>query len=137
MVVPSALNSITNNGTTDAYPIFVFESIGTTIGTDNARLDIIANRTTGKQINFNGLNLIEGSLIIVDTWRQRVYRIVGQTKADLTEGVIRRDSDWSDFILTPGVNEIMIAAPDVTGTPTINAYLLFRKRHNSLSGVAE
>lgn len=136
MIIPSALNTITNNGTDESKPIFVFDGKADVIGTEYAQLSTLANRTTGAQINFNDLFILAGSVIYVDIEAGRVYRRTGQTLQDITPGVFRRDSDVSAFALTPGVNEILVSAPDVNGTPSIDAYMLWRNKHWSLSGTA-
>jgi len=136
MIIPSALNSVTNTGTDDTKPIFVFDSSADVIGTEYAQLTTLTNRTTGAQINFNDLLILAGSIIYVDIAQGRVYRRTGQTLQDITPGVFRRDSDLTNFALAPGVNEILVAAPDANGTPTIDAYMLWRNKHWSLSGTA-
>jgi len=138
MLVPGALNSITNNGTDDAYPVFVFDSSTDVIGTEYATLTTLANRTTGAVINFNDVRILAGSVVIVEFSPQgcRIYRLVGQSKVDLTNGAIVRDSDVSAFALTPKLNQILLAAMDTSGTPSISCYCLYRHRHHSLSGTA-
>lgn len=136
MGIPSALNAITNAGTDETKPVFVFDASSGTVGTDYAQLATLANRTTGKQINFNDLYILAGSIIYVDIGKGRIYRRTGQTLQDITAGVLRRDSDLSSFALQPGYNEVLLSAPDVVGTPTINAYVLYRNRHWTLSGTA-
>lgn len=138
MIVPGALNSITNGGTDAAYPVFVFDSSTDVIGTEYATLTTLANRTTGALVNFNDLRILAGSIVTVEFAPSgaRVYRLVGQSKVDLTAGAFTRDSDISAFMLEPGLNQILVAAMDTSGTPTISAYVLYRKRHWSLSGTA-
>jgi len=138
MIVPSALNSITNNGTDDAYPVVVFDSSADVIGTEYATLVTLTNRTTGAQVNFNDVRVLAGSIVTVEFSPQgaKIYRLVGQSKVDLTPGAFTRDSDISAFSLMPGLNQILLAAADTSGTPTISCYLLYRKRHWSMSGVA-
>lgn len=138
MIVPGALNSITNNGTDDAYPVFVFDSSADVIGTEYATLSTITNRTTGVAVNFNEVRILAGSIVTVEFSPQgcKIYRLVGQSKVDLTAGAIVRDSDVSAFALMPGLNQILLAAMDTSGTPTISCYCLYRHRHHSLSGTA-
>lgn len=138
MLVPGALNSITNGGTDDAYPVFVFDSSADVIGTEYATLTTLANRTTGAVVNFNDLRILAGSIVTVEFTPRgcKIYRLVGQSKVDLTEGTITRDSDESAFTLMPGLNQILLAAMDTNGTPSISTYVLFRKRHWSASGTA-
>ena len=136
MIIPSALNTITNSGTDESKPIFVFDSSADVIGTEYAQLTTLGNRTTMTQINFNDLFILAGSTIYVDIEAKRVYRRTGQTLQDITPGVFRRDSDVTAFALAPGVNEILVSAPDVNGTPSIDAYMLWRNKHWSLSGTA-
>ena len=138
MIVPGALNSITNNGTDDAYPVFVFDSSADVIGTEYATLSTITNRTTGVAVNFNEVRILAGSIVTVEFSPQgcKIYRLVGQSKVDLTTGAIVRDSDVSAFALMPGLNQILLAAMDTSGTPTISCYCLYRYRHHSLSGTA-
>lgn len=138
MLVPGALNSITNNGTDDAYPVFVFDSSADVIGTEYATLTTLANRTTGAVINFNDVRILAGSIVTVEFSPQgcKIYRLVGQSKVDLTAGAIVRDSDVSAFSLMPGLNQILLSAMDTSGTPTISCYCLYRYRHHSLSGTA-
>lgn len=138
MIVPGALNSITNNGTDDAYPTFVFNSSADVIGTEYATLSTIANRTTGVSVNFNDVRILAGSIVTVEFSPQgcKVYRLVGQSKVDLTAGAIVRDSDVSAFSLMPGLNQILLSAMDTSGTPTISCYCLYKHRHHSLSGTA-
>lgn len=138
MIVPSATNNVANGGTDLAYPVIVLDASADPVGTDYAALTTLGNRSLGVQVNFNDLRILAGSIVVVDfnPGAQRVYRIVGQNKVDLTSGTFRRDSAPSSFVLTPGLNQILVACPDVVGTPDIDVYLLHRRRHWSLSGTA-
>lgn len=138
MVVPGALNNVTNGGTDDAYPIFVFDSSADVIGAEYATLTTLANRTTGAQVNFGDVRILAGSIVTVEfsPAGAKVYRLVGQSKVDLTPGAFTRDSDISKFVLMPGLNQILVAVLDTSGTPSITCYVLWRHRHLTLSGTA-
>lgn len=138
MTVPSATTNVTNTGTEQTWPQFHFEG-GGSIGSAYATLQFIYNQANGARLAFNDLHLNEGAEVVIDLTpgRVQVYRLIGQTRYDLTEGAFTRDSDVAAFVLEPGVNPLVVAAADGNGTPTITAYVLWRNRHGTFTGAAD
>lgn len=137
ITVPSAANILNNVGTDETKPTIIFDSSADVIGTEYATLYYIANLNTGSRLNFQDLKLLAGSVIIIDTAKNKVYRRIGQFLEDITSGIIRRDSDITSFALEPGNNTIVVSAQDSNSTtPTITSYALWRNRHWSISGTA-
>lgn len=106
----SALNTVTNTGTADAYP--VIELAGP------ARFVWIENQTTGERLYLN-LVVLAGETVTLDCARKVVesdwgaYRVLAG---------IQPGSDFGRFHLAPGANTIAVFALSTTADTAARAY---------------
>ncbi|MBI2934667.1 MAG: phage tail family protein [Chloroflexi bacterium] len=110
----SALTTITNSGSTVAYPKLIIKRTGGTSGT----LEYLKNETTGKTIWFN-YALLDGETLTIDftpgnkTMTSSIFgNVIGRA---LLPG-----SDFSTWALQPGSNSVSLFVADA-GTPSIVA----------------
>jgi phage-related protein len=127
--VSSYNNSVTNNGSTTAYPIIAIKRAddGTT-----ATVEYLKNETTGATLWFD-YALLKGETLTIDcTPGNR------QITSDFFGPVWRamlRNSDFDNFNLLPGINNI-VAYVATSGAPTITAYMAWKQAHISADTVA-
>ena len=124
----SAITTVTNNGSSDAYPMLIVKRIGGT----SATLEWLKNETTGKMIWFN-YALLDGETLTVDlspgakTITSSMFGSVMRAKLS--------GSDFATWCLQSGSNDISLFVADA-GSPDILAYLQWRDTHLSVDGVA-
>jgi hypothetical protein len=109
-----------NGGTAQAYPYLRLESTGGT----SSELRTIRNETTGRELAFAGLYLLDGETIIVDLRPGR--RGIRSDRRSNLLGYLRRPSDLARWALQPGVNLITCLVARVGG-PTVTAHLLWTR----------
>lgn len=114
----SGTATVTNGGSIPAYPrIIISRSGGTT-----ARLISIRNETTGK-ILYCSYDLVDGETLTIDTAPDE--QTVTSSVFGSSLNAVLPGSDWSEFQLIPGANQITCFV-DVAGAPTITANLLVK-----------
>jgi hypothetical protein len=124
----SYTQTITNNGTRSAYPKITISRSGGT----SASVQWIKNETTGSTL-FIDHSLLDGETLTIDCTegRRKIYSsILGTVNQS-----ILRSSDFGDFYLMPGHNNISVFV-NVVGSPTITANMQWRNTHWSADGVA-
>ena len=124
----SALTTVTNNGSSDAYPVLVIKRTGGT----SATLEWLKNETTGKMIWFN-YSLLDGEILTMDLSPGKKTII-----SSMFGSVMRAKLSGSEFAtwsLQSGSNDISLFIADA-GSPDILAYLQWRDTHLSVDGVA-
>jgi hypothetical protein len=125
----SYLNTVTNNGSTSAYPVIKIKRAddGTT-----AVLEWIKNETTGDTLWCN-YSLLKGETLTIDL-TPGSRSIKSDFFGDVWRAVLR-SSDLSSFRLLPGPNSISVFV-NPTGSPTITAWLEWKIPHWSADTVA-
>lgn len=113
--------TVTNNGTTDAYPIVTFTGPGD--------LRQLRNETTGKQIQFTGLTLGASETVTLDL-RQFEKNLTSDSRIPENINSKIQQSDLIDFSLLPGDNDIGVLVTDASSTATMTWTML----HESFDG---
>ena len=117
------LVSVTNDGTAPAYPKIVFARSGGTLAT----IKTLRNETTGKEILFD-YDLSDGETLTIDlaplqksaissTFGRRLDAVLGS-------------SSFGSWLLQPDSNDVT-AFVDVTGGPTVTAYMVWKDVYKS------
>lgn len=109
---------VTNAGTAEAFPVIVFERSGGT----TAVITQIRNETLGLDLLFD-YSLSDGETLTVDL-SPEIKNVVSSAYGRVP-GAILPNSDFGTWRLNPGTNQVT-AFVDVTGAPTITAYLTYR-----------
>lgn len=120
-----ALNIVNNTGNANIYPVIQLHGPGT--------LHSIANRTTGKSIQFNNLTLLNGEWLnlFLDPVNLRMtssWDVRGSVLDYVLPG-----SDYGSFYLTPGVNRISLFM-DVT-SPT-DCWMIWKPKYWNIERAA-
>jgi len=124
----SAITTVTNNGSRATYPIFVLKRSGGT----SATLEYIKNEDTGNGLWFN-YALLDGETITID-FTPGNRKVTSDFFGEVPYAILR-GSDFAEFSLLPGDNDISVYVAEV-GSPTLTCYLQYRQRHWSVDGVA-
>jgi len=124
----SAVNTITNSGTTRAYPKITINRSGGT----SATVAYLKNNTTGATLWLN-YALLDGETLTLDFTPGA--RSISSSMFGTVWRALLKPSDFSQFYLLPGSNSI-IAFVNVVGSPTMTQYLTFPLSHWSVDGVA-
>jgi len=119
---------VTNNGTIKTYPELIISRSGGT----SAVVQWLKNESTGATIYFD-YALQDGEKITIN-FRPNSRNIYSSIKGNIWDAVLR-GSDFGDFYLLPGDNNISIFVNE-DGSPDVSAYLLWRNTHWSADGVA-
>ena len=125
----SYLNTLTNTGSTSAYPKFTFKRAGGT----SATLEWIKNETTGATLWCN-YALLDGESIVFD-FSPGNKSITSSMFGNVLNRALLRNSDFADFALLPGANLVSVFVNPV-GAPTVTAYASWDVAHWSMDGVA-
>jgi hypothetical protein len=125
----SYLNTVTNNGSRAAYPKYVIKRSGGT----SAQAVWLKNETTGKTLWLNH-SLLDGETLTIDLNPASV-KATSSYFGDVTGRAILRGSDFLTWDLLPGSNSVS-AYVSTAGSPTMTAYLQWRKRHWAVDGAA-
>jgi len=120
----AGLVTITNSGTTEIYPVIVVERSG---GTE-AIFKTVRNETTGNELLFN-YSLLDGERLTIDL-RPAQRSIISSMFGSRPDAILA-NSDMVSFTLQPGDNDIT-SFVDVTGAPTITAWIEWRTAYKSL-----
>jgi len=116
--------TVTNDGTRTAYPRVIISRTGGT----SATLKQIRNETTGKELLFD-YNLLDGETLTIDL-RPTRKSIVSNFFGPRPDAILP-NSDFGEWALLPGANQVTCFV-DVTGVPTIFAYLLWEDTYWSV-----
>jgi hypothetical protein len=119
----SGTATVTNDGTTKAYPLISVERSGGT----SARLVQIRNETTGKVLLFD-YSLLDGEELTIDLAPQS--QLITSSFFGGRPGAHLAGDDLGQFALAPGSNQIT-AFVDVAGAPTVTAYMLYNTPYKS------
>jgi hypothetical protein len=120
--------TVTNNGTRKAFPVISIKRSGGT----SATIEWIKNEDTGKVLFFD-YALLDGEELVIDLTEGN--RSVASSLFGSSWHGILRNSDFSEFYLLPGANNITVFVNEV-GSPTITAYMQWRNTHWSADGAA-
>jgi len=124
----SSYTTVTNNGTTKAYPKFVFHRSGG----DDATVAMIKNEDTGDTLWLN-YALMDGETLTLDLDPNN-RTCISDISGDVWQAVLR-GSDLTSFSFLPGDNHISIYIVE-HGSPTTTCYATWRNTHWSSDGVA-
>jgi hypothetical protein len=115
--------TVTNTGTSPAWPIFTFTGPGT--------LESISNYTTGQNIYTNGLTIGEGEVVTLDLTPGAI-RMVSNARGNIG-GYIAAASDLATWRLLPGANTVLVR---VSGTTTADTAveLVWKPAYQSVEG---
>jgi phage-related protein len=120
-------NTITNNGSANAYPKFIFKRSGGT----SAVVEYIKNETTGATLWLN-YSLLDGEELIIDL-TPGGRSVTSSFFGDVWRALLR-NSDFADFYLLPGANDVSVFINN--NGATLTAYALWRDEYLSADGVA-
>ena len=123
------VNTVTNSGTTRAYPKVVFKRSGGT----SATVAYLKNETTGATIWLN-YPLQDGEELTLD-FRLGNRSVVSSTRGNVQGTALLRASDFTDFYLLPGENKINAYIIEA-GSPTVTAKMNWKITHWSADGSA-
>lgn len=115
----SSPNSFINNGTTETKPKFYIKGPG--------YLRYIENVTTKKKMFFN-LSILQNEEIIIDCKKST---LISAGRGDITWALLK-GSDFSDFILSPGTNDLLIL---MTGDVNASMQISYVPQHWSADAV--
>jgi len=125
-VTPQAgLTAVSNAGSARAHPRFIFRSTGGTSST----LIALRNETTGRELAFAGLYLLDGETIYLDC-RPGRRRLYSDRRANLL-GYLLRPSDLTRFGLEPGINDLTLLIYQAGG-PTVQAHMIWTNTYWSV-----
>jgi hypothetical protein len=125
----SYLNTITNNGSTTAYPVI---KINRADDGTSAVLEWIKNETTGTTL-WCDYSLLGGEELEISLTPGNRY--IRSNYFGIVWRAVLRSSDFSAFNLLPGENKISVFV-NPTGAPTITAWMEYPIAHWSSDGVA-
>jgi hypothetical protein len=125
----SYLNTLTNTGSTAAYPKFSFKRVGGT----SATLEWIKNETTGETLWIN-YALLDGEALLIDLSSGK-KSITSSMFGNVGNRALLRGSDLTDFKLLSGANKVSVFI-NPAGAPTITAFASWDVVHWSLDGIA-
>lgn len=130
-----AATTITNAGGVNAYPILYLKVSGA--GTV-AHPVSLSNLSTGLNIYFEpDFNILEGQTAILDLTpgNKRFYlRDNFAVETEVTGEAIAPNSDFVDWALKPGPNLVQLRVDDETGSPTVTAWLTYRRQYATYDG---
>lgn len=124
-----AVNTVTNNGTTNAYPKVTFKRSGGT----SATVAYLKNETTGATIWLN-YPLQNGETLTLD-FNLTKREVISSSRGNVVGTALLRNSDFSDFYLLPGENKINAYVIEA-GSPTVTALMNWKITHWSADGSA-
>ena len=101
-------------------------------GGTSATLQYIKNETTGATLYLNHA-LLDGETLTLD-FTEGKRTITSSMFGSILHAVLR-GSDFGDFYLAPGENNISVFVNEV-GSPTVTAYMIWRNTHWSADGIA-
>lgn len=132
------ITSVSNNGTDETYPLLVIENTGSSGQGGFQRLE---NLTTHKVILSDFSRIAPKDRLIVDLrpgQKRVLYEdiLTGQ-QSNITGIAVLPGSNFATWSLVPGINKILLRVSDASGSPTINAYLLWRDRYEFIDGIAD
>lgn len=126
--------TITNNGTSDAYPIIEFEANMLPWPTEIVKLYSVRNNTIGAQLSFS-YQFTDEEILTIST--QLGNRKVESSRYGNKYKAMSRGSELAKFRLQPGTNQILaLATASGDGTPTIAGRIKYRVAHWSIDGIA-
>jgi len=129
--------TVTNTGGVNAYPIFYINVSGTLTAAHPVSL---TNISTGLSIYFEpDFVLQEGQTAILDLTpgNKRLYlRDNFANETDITGAAISVASDFVSWALKTGVNLLQLRVDDDTGSPTVTAWLTYRRQYATYDGEA-
>jgi hypothetical protein len=130
-IVVNASNgvTITNQGSAEAFPIIYIKRSGGT----STKLYYIRNETSGKQITFNAVDLLDGEQVLLDLrpgMRSCISNVIGNAWKYLD-----RTSDTASFTLLPGANLITVEIVSA-GSPTVEIAASWKTTFLSADGRA-
>jgi phage-related protein len=111
--------TVENTGTAEMHPFIRFYGSGT--------LKWIENQTTGQRIYMN-IFIESGEILTIDFGSSTVN---SSTRGDLSY-VILGGSDFKEFSLAPGENDIAVFVPDDVGA---SMYIYYTPQHWSADGI--
>jgi hypothetical protein len=114
----------TNDGTTPVYPKIVYNRSGGT----TAILETLRNETTGKELLFEYI-MLDGETLTIDLTPTNKSIISSQFGDRLD--IVFANSDFGTWSLLPNDNSVT-SFVDVTGAPTITAYMLYKDAYKSM-----
>lgn len=117
----SALTTVTNNGSANSYPIIKIIGPG--------QIYTLINYTTGEEIFFNNLTLVDGETVILDL-RPGKKTFTSSFRGNIINAIVE-GSDVESFHLMPGENSISLLIDDASA----EAFLLWDESHMSIDGV--
>ena len=124
----SAVTTVTNNGSTIAFPeVHIKRSGGT-----SASVSYLKNVTTGATL-WLSYDLLDGEELTIRT--QPTERTITSSFFGTVWRAILRESDFSEFNLMPGANVISLFVLPV-GAPTVTAWMQYRVTHWSADTVS-
>lgn len=126
---------LTNAGNVMAWPVITLKVTGA--GTAG-RLISLVNFSTGLNMYFDQV-ILEGQTLIIDTTPgdKRIYmRDNFGVETDLAGSALLQSSDFVAWGLKPGKNLVQLRVDDETGTPTVTAWLTYRRQYKSYDGAA-
>lgn len=124
-----AVNTVTNNSTTIAYPKVTFHRNGGT----SATVAYLKNETTGATIWLN-YPLQNGETLTLD-FNLTKREVISSSRGNVVGTALLRNSDFSDFYLLPGENKINAYVIEA-GSPTVTALMNWKITHWSADGSA-
>jgi hypothetical protein len=119
--------TVTNPGSREAFPLIVINRSGGT----SATLRHITNETANQKMQFNYL-IADGETLTLDL-TPGAKSITSSVFGNVVDELLPR-SDFADFRLLPGANEITVWVEEVGG-PTVTSYVLWRAPYWSVDGV--
>jgi hypothetical protein len=122
------LTTCTNGGSTSTYPIIKIKRSGGT----KATVASLINYTTQKRVWLD-YDLADGEELVLDFRPGR--RSVTSSHFGVVWEAVLRNSDFSDFYLLPGANNVG-AYVELTGAPTVTTLISWDVCHWSADGVA-
>jgi hypothetical protein len=120
-LVSSAVTTVTNNGSTIAYPEIHIKRVGGT----SASVQYMKNETTGATL-WMDYSLLDGEELVIKT--QPGNRSITSSFAGSVWRALLRESDFSAFNLMPGANVIGLFVNPV-GAPTVTAWMTYKVTH--------
>lgn len=121
-VIVDTQTTVTNSGSTDAYPIFTLTGPGL--------LYQLVNETTGKRIYFNNFTLLADEVVTL-TISPQGATFESSFRGNVADAILE-GSDETEFVLKPGSNTLSLFISDATAA----AKALWDINHLSFDGVA-
>jgi len=123
----SSTTTVTNPGTARVYPVIKIQHSG--VAAVNDFLAYIKNETTGATLWFD-YNLQSDEVLYLD-FRENQRSFTSAYYGNIWRGILR-GSQFSDFYLLPGANDISVFAD----TPVADLMISYAARYESIDGTA-